>query len=120
MEGEDGFSCRFAAVEKITTYQITPPEPKWDLDEEAEAAAPAIAAPASKPAKLKKKKAKVRKKKRRYKRAKVRNTKRHRRKTAKRTKPNDPVASWVKRVKRATDRKRAEVRRKLKKAGFNF
>ena len=122
MEGENGFSCRFAAVEKITTYQIEPtePEPKWDLDEEAEAAVPAVAVPAAKPKTVKKKKAKVRKKKRRYSRAKTRTKKRTHRKTAKRTKQRDPVASWVKRVKRATNRKRAEIRRKLKKAGFNF
>ncbi len=125
MEGENGFSCRFAAVEKITTYQIEPsePEPKWDLDEEAEAALPsevAPAPPAAKPKTLKKKRAKLRKKKRSYKRAKVRNKKRHSRKKATRTKRHDPVAAWVQRVKKETSKKRAEMRRRLKKAGFNF
>lgn len=123
LDGEDGFACRFAAVEKIATYKLAPaePAPKWDLDEEAEAEAEAAAAAkAVAAAKLKRNKAKLRKK-RRYKRAKLRKRKRHiRRKKASRAKKRDPIAEFVKKVRRATAKRRSEVRRKLKKSGFTF
>lgn len=38
LNGENGFNCRFAAVEQVKAYKLTspPPQPIWDLDGEDE------------------------------------------------------------------------------------
>ena len=112
IEGENGFACRFAAVEKIATYKVAPaePKPKWDLDEEDEASSAAVAATAAAAAKAKRSaKAKLRKKKR-YKRAKLRKNKRLKRKRkALRKKKRDPFAEFMRKVRNATRRKRSSV-----------
>ena len=116
IEGENGFACRFAAVEKVATYKLAPaePKPKWDLDEEDETStsdvsAKAIAAPTVKP--KHKAKAKLRKKKR-LKRAKLRRKKRaHRKRLRKRkavrSKKRDPFAEFMRKVRNATRKKRS-------------
>ncbi len=125
LDGEDGFACRFAAVEKIATYKLAPeePAPKWDLDEEAEAeaATAAVAAKAAAAAKLKRKRAKLRKK-RRYKRAKLRKRRKQlRRQKALRAKKRDPFAAFMRKVRKATSKKkRSRVKRKRKRHGFTF
>ncbi len=110
LDGKDGFACRFVAVEKVATYKLAPaePAPKWDLDEEAEAAAAAtVAAKAAQAAKKKRQaKAKLRNK-RRYKRAKLRKRNRLLRKQrarakAKRRKKRDPFAEFMRKVRKAT------------------
>ncbi len=112
IEGENGFACRFAAVEKVATYKVAPtePEPKWDLDEEDEASAAAVAAKAAAAAKNKRRaRAKLRKKKR-YKRAKLRKKKRlQRKRKALRTKKRDPFAEFMRKVRKATRKKRSSI-----------
>ncbi len=114
IEGENGFACRFAAVEKVATYKLAPvePKPKWDLDEEDETSAATVAAKAATAAKSKSKrraKAKLRKKKR-YKRAKLRKKKRlQRKRKAVRTKKRDPFAEFMRKVRKATRKKRSSI-----------
>lgn len=115
MDGEKGFACRFAAVEKVATYKIAPtePKPKWDLDEEDEIAAlPAKQTAVAKKAKTAKKIKRKRRakskwrKKRRYKRAKLRNKQRYlRKRKAKRTKKKNPFAEFMRKVRKATQKR---------------
>lgn len=112
IEGESGFACRFAAVEKVATYKLAPaePEPKWDLDEEDETSASAVAAKAAAAAKSKRRAKTKLRKKRRYKRAKLRKRKRlQRKRKALRTKKRDPFAEFMRKVRKATRKKRSSV-----------
>lgn len=115
LDGRDGFACRFAAVEKVATYKVAPVEeaPKWDLDEEAESTVAATAAAST--AKLKQDtKAKLGKKKR-SKRAKLRKRQglsrkqkaRARARARARAKKRDPFAEFMRKVRRAANRKRS-------------
>lgn len=124
IDGENGFACRFAAVEKVATYKLAPsePKPKWDLDEEDEvatsgAASAASVAAAAKVAKVKKRKAnrksraraKLRKKRRYKRRAKARKRKRLLRKRRALRKKRDPFAEFMRKVRRAASRKRSSL-----------
>ncbi|NNF77030.1 MAG: hypothetical protein HKN05_03280 [Rhizobiales bacterium] len=113
IEGENGFACRFAAVEKVATYKVAPaePKPKWDLDEEDEPSATAAKAAAATSAAKSKAKAKAKlRKKRHYKRAKLRKRKRlQRKRKTLRKKKSDPFAEFMRKVREATRKKRSSV-----------